>query len=220
MALSMRPSLLVGKRFLVDDPRVKRSIRHDGSPCHNWLCLGHPRDLPSAATLSDFRTGSARLVEGSESRRGSGRIVDITVESARYGTSKKEKQGKGIERQKYVRVKGRDRSDARGELQVGKQVREEDRWIPRCAHLAALHMRALVSDSPTEVPFLLNNADDLPGIMIVSQATDLYVQPSPIPRSRLTKYFTRSAFIKINISSMKNCGVHTRFLRMMKIVSI
>lgn len=33
-----------------------------------------------------------------------------------------------------------------------------------------------VSDSPTEVPFLLNNADDLPGIMIVSRATDLYVQ--------------------------------------------
>ncbi|EZA49179.1 hypothetical protein X777_12588, partial [Ooceraea biroi] len=29
-----------------------------------------------------------------------------------------------------------------------------------------------VSDSPTEVPFLLNNAGDLPGIMIVSRATD------------------------------------------------
>jgi len=39
--------------------------------------------------------------------------VDITVESARYGTSKKEKQGKGIERQKYVRVKGRDRGTTR-----------------------------------------------------------------------------------------------------------
>ena len=39
--------------------------------------------------------------------------VDITVESARYGTSKKEKQGKGIERQKYVRVKGRDRGATR-----------------------------------------------------------------------------------------------------------
>lgn len=41
--------------------------------------------------------------------------VDITVESARYGTSKKEKQGKGIERQEYVRAKVRgrrgDRSD-------------------------------------------------------------------------------------------------------------
>ncbi|KYQ58510.1 hypothetical protein ALC60_02548 [Trachymyrmex zeteki] len=74
-------------------------------------------------------------------------------------------------------------TDARGESQVGKQVREEDRWIPRCAHLAALHMRAVVSDSPTEVPFLLNNADDLPGIMIVSQATNLYVQPSQKPRS-------------------------------------
>ena len=72
-------------------------------------------------------------------------------------------------------------TDARGEgkeSQVGEQVREEDRWIPRCAHLAAMHMRAVVSDSPTEVPFLLNNADDLSGIMIVSQATNLYVQPS------------------------------------------
>lgn len=35
--------------------------------------------------------------------------VDITVESARYGTSKKEKQGKGIERQEYVRTKERGR---------------------------------------------------------------------------------------------------------------
>jgi len=68
---------------------------------------------------------------------------------------------------------GASYTDARGESQVGRQVRGEDRWIPRCAHLAALHMRAVVSDSPTEVPFLLNNAGDLPGIMIVSQ--DLYV---------------------------------------------
>ncbi|KYM93344.1 hypothetical protein ALC53_00281 [Atta colombica] len=30
-----------------------------------------------------------------------------------HGTSKKEKQGKGIERQKYVRVKGRDRGATR-----------------------------------------------------------------------------------------------------------
>lgn len=73
---------------------------------------------------------------------------------------------------------GASYTDARGESQVGRQVRGEDRWIPRCAHLAALHMRAVVSDSPTEVPFLLNNTGDLPGIMIVSQTTDLYVQPS------------------------------------------
>ncbi|KYM93348.1 hypothetical protein ALC53_00285 [Atta colombica] len=74
MALSMRPSLLVPslvsfavlrlsrpcretgmerKRFFEDDPCVKRSIRHDGSPRHhNWLCLGlayRPRIMPSHA---------------------------------------------------------------------------------------------------------------------------------------------------------------------------
>jgi len=51
-----------------------------------------------------------RRVEWKEGWKLSRRLsVDITVESARYGTSKKEKQGKGIERQEYVRTKRRER---------------------------------------------------------------------------------------------------------------
>lgn len=46
-----------------------------------------------------------------------------------------------------------------------------------CASSDRVAHASRVSDSPTEVPFLLNNADDLPGIMIVSRATGfLYVQ--------------------------------------------
>lgn len=51
---------------------------------------------------SDGRQGGRWVAEGWNGKR-VGKLsrrlsVDITVESARYGTSKKEKQGKGIER--------------------------------------------------------------------------------------------------------------------------
>lgn len=50
--------------------------------------------------------------------------VDITVESARYGTSKKEKQGKGIERQEYVRAKGRGRGRGTGATRKKRGIRD------------------------------------------------------------------------------------------------
>ena len=85
-----------------------------------------------------------------------------------------------------------------------------------CASGRVAHAIPAVSDSPTEVPFLLNNADDLPGIMIVSQATNLYVQPSRHNRGvpRLTKY-SRLRYLPVHpklISSMKNyCSVRIIF---------
>ncbi|KYN17341.1 hypothetical protein ALC57_10317 [Trachymyrmex cornetzi] len=88
MALSMRPSLLVPslvsfavlrlwrpcretgmerKRFFEDDPRVKRSIRHDGSPRrHNWLCLG---EAPAAAAAAAAAGDPDIMVQRGETRR-------------------------------------------------------------------------------------------------------------------------------------------------------